>query len=643
MPVALSLPAVKPVRPARTRTTSLVCRRGRAALAAGVATLLAGTLAACRPSATTTAPVDALGPVAWYAGDALTARPISGAGRAQRLARLDVLFDLLDAARFADDDAAREQLWTGLGGTARGRGPDATRDAATRLLGEALELDRGDLDEDSRSFVGGVISLLSADLGLVGGADDLSIRTAAYLDVASSGHPRAADNARWRLYDFVRGCLQGAVTAPQERKVEVALHSLYVHEDSLEAWLDDRAVHAQTPLPAPEALWGLLVEARTPLATDSRWAAVVARRAAADATLEAAVRTTLPAARDPGWPIARMPQGTGRRDSLGPIVKIDDRRVTIDLGRPQAREAERGAPELVRGLEGALALDGRGLVLLVAPPMLPSPALNALTRTMLDARVARIELAILEPRVPAERGEVVLQLPLEVLRETDQGPAASALRKARVHIHLSGRGARLALDGKWLGLRTSDLEAQLASVRRAYPREHMITVGLADDVLYQQLLDLARALIGGPQRRFDVAAWRPGAPVPTPEPSAKAIAAEERRLQRRAELGADTARAALDQVFPLMAGDQPRLEAMARQLTRCLPELEVPLAAGEGVRLDLRFEEGRLLRVTAMQPSRKVPGQRLAAVQTCAEAETRGFRLREHRDALTFIVTLVAR
>jgi len=602
-------------------------------------------LPACRQRPATTTPDDGREPVVWYSGDAIAARPIPGTGRAARVARLDVLFDLLDAARFADDPEVREQLWIGLGGTARGSGPEATRDAGTRLLTEAIALDGDDLDEDSRSFVGGVITLLTADLGLVGAADDLAIRTAAYRDVAGTGHPRAADNARWRLYDHVRGCLQGAISAPQERRVDIALHGLYAREDSLAAWLDDRAVHAQAPLPAPGALWALLVDARASLATDPRWTGVVARRAATDTKLELAARTALPAPRDPSWPLPRMPQGTGRRDSLGPIVRIDDRLVTVDLGRPQVREVEPGAPELARVLAGALALDGRGLVLLVAAPMLPSPALNALMRGLLAARVARVELAIREPRVPADSGEVILQLPLEVLHEADQGPSSSALRTARLHMHLSGRGARLAADGKWLELRpgAAELEAQLAVLRRAYPREHMITVGLSDDVLYQQLVDLVRALIGGPQRRFEVVAWRPAAGAPPPEPAAKAVAAEERRLQGRAELGAETARAALQQPFPLAAGDQPRLEALARQLLRCLPELETPLAVGERVLVTLRFDQGRLAEVTAQKPRTKVPADRLAALQTCAEAETRGFRLREHRDAIRSEVVLVAR
>jgi len=628
----------------------------RLALRRAVAVLAVAVTAACRPGPATTAPPDTPGPgapIVWYSGDALAARAISSAPRdaspALRLARLDLLLDLLDAARFADDPGAREQLWLGLGGTASARGDAATRDAGTRLLGEAIKLDSGPLDDDARSFIAGVITLLSADLGLIGAADDLAIRTAAYREVAATGHPRAADNARWRLYDHVRGCLQGAVAAPQERRPEVAVHALYVREDSLAAWLDDRAVHAQRPLPAADELLALMLGPRDALAADPRWITTVKRRLADDSELAALVRGSLPAPRDPSWPLAAVPQGTARRDTLLPIVRIDDRRVSVDLGRPQRLEAERGAPELVRAVEAALARDGRGALLLVAPPLLPSPALNSITRTLQDARVARVELAVREPRVPerdaGDAGHVVMQLPLELLRETDQGPAAVLLRRARVHLHLDGRGARLALDARWLAPSGpsgsgQDLAAQLAQVRLAYPRERMITVQLGDDVLYQQLIDLLQALVGGPRRSFEVAAWRPGAAPPPATTTARALAAEARRLERRAALGRDGARVSLQQAFPLAASDQPRLEALARDLLRCLPELEAPLPAGDPLRLDLRFDEGRRTRLVVLKPRARVPADRLAAAQACAELETRGFRLREHRDAIALQVQL---
>ena len=608
------------------------------------ATLVACATIACRPPETKPPPAGPV-PVPWYSGDALQARPpAEQTTTAAKVARLDVLLDLLDAARFADDTPARDGLWQALGGTIATRGGEATREAGTRILAEAIKLDTaGDLDADARGFLAGAIAVLSADLGLVGAAEDLSIRTAVYRDVAADGHPRAADNARWRLYDFVRGCLVGAVSAPQERRVEVALHSLYVREDSLAPWLDDRAVHAQAPLPAPEALIDLMTGERTVLAGDPRWKSVALRRAPLDAPLELTVRTALPTARDPAWPLATMPTGTGKRDSLVPVVRIDDKEVTIDVGRPDARTGERGAPELVKALEGALARDGRGSVLLVAPPMLPSPAVNSIFRTLHDGRVARIELAVREPRVGEGGGDVIVQLPLEVLRDTDQGPAAVALRKARLHLHLSGRGVRLAVDGRWHDLRADSggLSALLSTLDRAYPREHMITVGIGDDLLYQQLLDDLRALVGGPTRHFEVAAWRPAA-APPPDPLApKAIAGEEKRLQTRFNLYTETMFAAVDPgKQTIVEGDGKRLEALARQLLRCLPEIEAPLRSGEQARLELRFDEGRLAQISSAGKLATTSKAGAAALQRCAEDETKGFRLRETPGALTIGILL---
>ncbi len=615
------------------------------AIAVCAAALVACATIACRPKTETAPPPAGPVPVPWYAGDALQARPAADpTTSAARVARLDVLLDLLDAARFADDAAARDGLWQALGGTVATRGAEATREAGTRILADAIELDTAtDLDVDAKGFLAGAIAVLSADLGLVGAADDLSIRTGVYRDVAADGHPRAADNARWRLYDHVRGCLVGAVSAPQDRRVEVALHSLYVREDSLAPWLDDRAVHAKAPLPGADVLIELMTDERTALGADARWKAVVGKRTPQDTSLELTVRTALPAVRDPAWPLAVMPVGTARRDSLVPIVRIDEKEVTVDLGHPDARTGERGAAELVKALEGALARDGRGGVLLVAPPLLPSPAVNSIFRTLYDGRVTRIELAVREPRVGEGAGDVVVQLPLDILRDTDQSPEAVALRKSRLHVHLGGRGVRLAVDGRWSDLRPgpSELSGLLMQLDRSFPREQRITVSLGDDLLYQQLLDDLRALVGGPTRHFEVAAWRPAAAPPPESLPAKAVAAEEKRLQTRFNLYTETMFAALDpgkQAVP--DGDTRRLEALARQLLRCLPEFEAPLRSGEQARLDLRFEEGRLAQITTSGKPAKAAKAGAAALQRCAEEESKGFRLRETPGPVTIGVLL---
>ncbi len=376
----------------------------RLALRRAVAVLAVAVTAACRPGPATTAPPGPDVPVVWYSGDALAARAISSDPRdappALRLARLDLLLDLLDAARFADDPAAREQLWLGLGGTASARGEAATRDASTRLLGEAIKLDSGPLADDARSFVAGVITLLSADLGLIGAADDLAIRTAAYRDVAADGHPRAADNARWRLYDHVRGCLQGAVTAPQERRPEVAVHALYVREDSLAAWLDDRAVHAQSPPPSADELLALMLGPRDALAADPRWITTVKRRLTGDSQLASARARVAARPARPDLAARRGPPG--HRPPRQPPPDRPHRRpprqrrprLPAALARPSAAPPSWSAPSRPRWPATAAAR-----CFWSPRRCCPRPPSTRSPRTLLDARVARIELAVREPRV----------------------------------------------------------------------------------------------------------------------------------------------------------------------------------------------------------------------------------------------------
>ncbi|MEZ4452801.1 MAG: hypothetical protein R3B09_25290 [Nannocystaceae bacterium] len=514
----------------------------------------------------------------------------------------------------------------------------------TRLLEDALALESaGGLDRDARDFVASAIQLLTADLHRPAVAEDLSIQTAAYRDLIAHGHPRIADNARWRIYDHVRGCLQGAAGAPPARRPTIALHSLYAAEDSIDAHLDDRAVHARPPLPEPSSLLAMIEEERAALTAIGRWAPVIARRRAFDETLRSTTLQALPAPRDPTWEVAEVPVGTGREESLAPIVRIDGDQAIIDLGRPAEARAALGTGEAAKRLEAALAADGRGVVLFVAPPMLPSPVLRGAFAALLGARVATVELAVKEPRVPEGSGDVIVALPLEVLRASDQGPAAVILSKARVHAHLDGRGPRFAVDGRWLAARPNgerELDELLGALDRAYPRERLITLSLGEDVLYQQLLDLLRVLVGGQGRRYDVVAWsvdRDAATIATPTPAD----AEDRRLKVRADLWRPDAKSTIVQPFPLPGDDQKRLEAMARQLTRCIPEYEAALPA-KGLGLHMVFEEGRMatLSVIGARKGKGKQQEREAAVIACANEESRGFRLREQRDKVEMDVIL---
>jgi hypothetical protein len=564
-----------------------------------------------------------------------------------RQVRLDRLIDLYDAARFGQDDDARETLWAALGGHATGVGDRASREATERLLQEALALDdatRRAADEAGATFAAAAIMMLSTDLQPPGSAEDLSIRTLVYRTLVDQGHPRLADNARWRIYDHVRGTLLGAVEVPPPERLAVAVQALYVERDSLEDLLADTAPHARPPWPTADELWALVEAQAVPLSAVPRWAAVVERRQGDDHALHDTLRATLPAARRDDWPLLSLPAGTGRPESLAPVAWIHEGRLTVDAGRTHARAVaiEADVVELSQALGNALAQDGRGTVLLVADPRLPAPQLHAAMRAVFRAHAERLELAVAEPRVAPAAGKVVTALPLHVTFAGGQRAGDRAWAQARVHVHLDGRGPRLAVDRRWLASAPTEarqLRALVERIARAYPRERGVVVSLGNDVQLQQLLELLVALQGGPQRPFAAVGWMADGTRP-PEGGAKP-ADGDAWLLRRSALAWDEPRVEVEQPYPLKEQDQERLEGFAKGLAVCLPELQAERAP-ERLAVTLRFEEGRLREASLAPGPRRLPKAGVAAVIECIEDEGYAVRLREHSEAITVTITLGA-
>jgi len=552
----------------------------------------------------------------------------------QRVARLDRLLDLVDAARFGEDEHARETLWLAFGGHPTGIGPQATKDAVEQLLQGALGLEEQFASGSQVSdFLRDLITLLSVDLELPNTAEAMAIRTSAYRELARSGHPRIRDNAHWRLYDHVRGCLAGAASADPSHRMDIAVQALYVDREDLSIYLDDRAPHARPPWPQGSSLVALLARERRVLAGDPRWLPIVRERDVSDRELGDTLVASLPIPRSPDWKLTAWPRGTGTPESLAPVLVAVEGAVVVDPRDPHtgAMSPAQLGDRLGDRLEGVLAEDGRGGLLLALEPMLPSPELAALMRAAIAARVSRLEWAVWEPRVPPSDGKVLVVLPLEVAGPQDLGPGAQAIRDARVRFHLEGRGPRIAIDGRWLTTSPIDspqLGRVLGMLRSAYPRERVLAITFAEDVVPLQVLEVLAAVVGGPEHRFAAAGWQVGASKPdTPR------AEHDRILTRRATLGARSSLPRLVQKFPLRAEDQTRLEAFSKQLSACLPELELSPVPMGAIELELSFFEGRMTEV-APTIVRGSSAQGLARVAECVRQEATSFRLREHRDTV---------
>jgi hypothetical protein len=288
-------------------------------------------------------------------------------------------------------------------------------------------------------------------------------------------------------------------------------------------------------------------------------------------------------------------------------------------------------------IEGLLARDGRGILLLASAPDVPAPEYAATLRALADARTSVIELAVHEPALPRADGEqgpekIVVALPLHVARPDDAGVGARALRDSRIHVQLSGRGPRFRVDGRWLdGSPTvpSDLATFIAKLRRAYPRQFAVSLSLADDVQHQQLIDLLAALAGGRTPAFVAVGWLPDVAI---ERDPKPDAVAERTLAARVELSSDAITIGIGE-RPVEVSEQEwtRLRSATESLRVCVPELEAALPSA-GLMVQLDFADSDLVELTAS--GRKLAAANLQRFEACADERLAGFRLREHEAPL---------
>ena len=562
---------------------------------------------------------------------------LAEAGARGRVLRLDRLLDLYDAARFAGDREARESLWLALGGHRTTRGIEASREVALRLLDEAYAIEdlaaadagaRAELGEDGEAFLGDAIMLLSTDMFLPDSAETLISQTLAYRVLTEQGHPRVADNARWRLYDHVRAVVSGAVEVGPGQRAEVMVHALYADREDISAWLNDVAVHSRPPLPDAGELWALLERYRQPLAALPRWLPVLDLRREGDAQLLETAEALLPRPRDRGWSLVSQPRGAGQPEALAPVVLLTGDELVLEPTSASPREP--AASQLKAALASLLARDGRGTLLLASAPEAPAPRFAALLAAMVEARVTTVEFAIHEPGIHGTPGEgpVLLALPMYIARADDLAPGTRALREARIHIQLSGRGPRVRIDGSWLST-TPALPSQqrlLAhQLRRAYPRERAVSLALGADVQPRQLIDVLAAFSGGhggASPAFLAVGYLPELTVGD-EPRGEAQA--DRRFEARLTMAESPPRIAVVDGEQLSADARARLEAAAQRLPSCMLELDGELPRA-GLTLVLDFDHGELTELSLGRLGRRA-AERREPVERCIRERLLGLRL----------------
>jgi hypothetical protein len=558
-----------------------------------------------------------------------------------RVIRLDRLLDLYDAARFSGDESARETLWLALGGSSSTRGHEASREAVLRMLDEAYaldeaaqSLDEASASEDERRFVADAIALFSADLYLPDSAESLIDQTLGYRVLSETGHARIVDNAHLRLYDFVFGVLRGSLEFGPEQRYDVAVHALYSTIEDISSRFADGPPHSSEPLLGADELCALLDMQRT--AAGERWASVLtAANPDAQSLMCATLGELLPRPRDPSWVLSELPRGTGEPESLAPIVLLQPGAMVLEPGGLDALTLAPASAEARDRIAGLLARDGRGTLLLAAAPELPAPEFAAGLAAMVGARVSTIEVAVHEPRTGDEPGMAVVALPLQVVHADELSPGARAIREARIHVRLSGRGVRFAIDDRWLVASPelpSDLRSLVARLHEGFPRERVIRLSLAGDVQPQQLVELMAAIIGGRNADFVAIGWAADQPVVALPDKLRDSA--DQTLAVRTML-AQPRGIAIENAAEVPEGERGVVDKLASEVGACVPELERAMPKG-GLTITLGFADTKIVSVAAR--GKGVAKDRLAAVERCIDEHTVGRRLREHAEPLSVIV-----
>ncbi len=608
--------------------------------AAGLSVLAAG---GCRPGASRPSQAPAAGtlrlgerPLSQVAPAALRREPGDAVEAAEQL---DVALDAFDAARFFDDPHARRLLAAYVGPLTPSRGPLATAEATERLLARAYRLaETADAtlpdDAPARRFAADALALLAADAYAPSTAEDLLARVGAYRTVVELGHPAAADNARLRLFDFARGCLQAAAAAPAPRRYEIAAFALLAGGRDPSPLLD---LPPRAAYPAAEVFGQILRHATKPLEKTRVWADRwrTLQRAGAQVVRTAAARLPAPRAPLAEVVVASAPKvgrGYVPPESLAPVLLLGDGVVTVEPG--SAREATfpggggLDAAEVVRALEAAMDADGRGGVLLVAPAATPAPAFEVALAWLVAAGAERIELAV---RPAGPRSAYVPALPVAVA-----GPGAGRLagfaERLRLRIALGGTGPTLGFDGWRLSAPAEDptaLARLVARAKAAFPRERgvglVLEPGAAPALLAEVLFALTKR--GAPEDPppFASVVFLPEAAAWPPDPRSAGL------LALRARFG--TGRVSVRPPYPLRPDDAAGVAGAAQAAAACLPELAEMRAPPPAVRGWLRFDGGVLQAVALTRP-RRAP----AAFEACLRTTFAGVRLAHHREAVAFVL-----
>ncbi len=550
----------------------------------------------------------------------------------QRLARVQRLLDLYDAARFGSD-AARLTLTPSIEGLTEDltedRGPAASATTLDHLLNEALALESAQPLQHNTLYaheVAQLIALLSADQGPDQTIDDSATKLLAYRHILELAPSMVQDNAQWRRFDYARGFLELATRAPARTRRKQAALAMLLVDEQVEPYLREGPSAARPNDPTPDELWHLVAQPLSLLAQDPQWASLARAKLIESEALRQTARSALPAPRTVEPWLPRHPQGCGRGEHFGPLVYVMNDSMVIDAHRPQARTLAHTASHAARtrALNLTLASDGRGVLTVTIEPGVRSADLFQFLQASAASTAEKLEFACAEPSLTTTDAWSVAAWPLGPKLRND---VATALAP-RLLASLSGFGVRFIVDGSALAtLATTarDQQAMLHELRALFPRQTTLALHIGNDVVPNQLYGLLHAALDG-EGAFEQLQWLPELDLPSIPTHGDAVLA-----RRRAWLPW-VAAWHVAQPYPLKQADQAHLEQWTPQLAACVLELDVPPERTSAFTVSLHLAHGRVVGVDAPAGA--------DAVAACIRELSWGFRLQHHAEALTLVATL---
>lgn len=561
------------------------------------------------------------------------------------IARLGRLYDLFDCARFTGNVLVRDAFWTALGTDPAGsqRGRAATVVALEKLLEEAWRIEdrHAGMSESQRLFLADFVALVSVDMFRPEDEDALDIQSDAFRRVATSGAPGLRDNAQWRIYDYVRGVIRGANTAPVERRHALGVHALYVTENDPEKWLSATRDHERPPWPTAAALLVPLIEATEDLRSLPPWTAIMSAVEAEDRSSVDAFNASYPPPRDSTLPLPLVPRGTGSVDDDSPMLWVSKQAMSIagPPGRRSNYQFKADEAALVTRLSSELAKDGRGILLVGSEAKAPSATLSAALRAVTQSGASTIRFAVHEQFRDASR-HVLTALPVQVMDPTMVTPGTAAFAESRIELHLKGEGLTVFVDGDIVAEHVSPASGYaetFAVLRAAFPRVETVRLQIASDTMYLQVVDLLQVLIGGTRPAYRAVGLLPVSArlattrtQPNPTELVPITRAAWDRLRQRAARALETP-SAINQSYPLREIDQRRVALLGTVLSSCLPDLQrLPRAT---LSVTVVFDEGHVHHSDILRDAQALRSD--VEFKDCVRETTGAVRLRAHRERLS--------